>query len=57
MDDQKQFSKTFTLTAPDAIEIEYIMRRNHDSAVFLHKLLVWAKNLEDIYCRKPAPEE
>lgn len=57
MDNQKEFSKTFTLTEPDAIEIAYIMQRNHDSAVFLHKLLVWAMNLEDLYCHKPSPKE
>lgn len=49
--------KQFTFTSPDAIEIAYIMQRNQDSAVFLHKLLVRAKNLEDIYCHNPAPEE
>lgn len=46
--------KAFTFTSPDAVEIAYIMQRNQESTVFLHKLLVWAENLEDLYCPKPS---
>lgn len=46
--------KTFTFTKADSIEIAHIVQRNEDNANFLHKLLVRAENLEDIYCPKPA---
>ncbi|MBM6914408.1 hypothetical protein H6B33_03195 [Gemmiger formicilis] len=49
--------KTFTFTSPDAIRIAYIMQRNQASSTFLHKLLVRAINLEDIYCRKPPTQK
>lgn len=49
--------KTFTFTKPDAMNIAYIIQRNQDDAAFLHKLLVRAMNLEDLYCPKPAPEK
>lgn len=49
--------KTFTFTQADAVEIAHIMQRNQESAVFLHKLLVRAEILEELYCAKPAPEE
>lgn len=47
--------KSFTFTQADAVEIAHIMQRNQDNAVFLHKLLVWAENLEDLHCPKPSP--
>lgn len=49
--------KTFTFTQADAVEIAHIMQRNQDNAAFLHKLLVRAEILEELYCAKPAPEE
>lgn len=49
--------KTFTFTKPDAVEIASIILDNQDNPVFLHKLLVRAMNLEDLYCPKPAPEK
>lgn len=49
--------RTFTFTDPDAVEIAHIMQRNQDNAAFLHKLLVRAEILEELYCAKPAPEE
>lgn len=38
----------------DAVEIAHIMQRSQNNAAFLHKLLVWAENLEDLYCPKPS---
>lgn len=49
--------KLFTFIIPDAVEIAHIVQRNQDSAVFLHKLLVRAEILEELYCAMPAPEE
>lgn len=54
MEEVKKMEKAFTFTSPDAVEIAYIMQRNQESTVFLHKLLVWAENLEDLYCPKPS---
>lgn len=47
--------KEFTFTPPDAIEIAHTMQRNQESTVFLHKLLVRAVNLEEIYCPSKTP--
>lgn len=47
----------FTFTQADTVEIAHIMQRNQDNAAFLHKLLVRAEILEELYCAKPAPEE
>ena len=49
--------RTFTFTDPDAIEIAYIMSRRQDSPVFLHKLLVHAINVEDIYITHPRGQQ
>lgn len=49
--------KSFTFTQADAAEIAHIMQRNQDNAAFLHKLLVRAEILEELYCANPAPEE
>ena len=49
--------KTFMFTSPDAINIAYIMQRNQDNAVFLHKLLVRALNLENVLYTSPATKE
>ena len=49
--------RTFTFTGPDAIEIAYIIRRNQESAVFLHKLLIHAINVEDIYITHPRGQQ
>lgn len=49
--------RTFTFTDPDAIEIAHIMQRNQESAVFLHKLLVHAINVEDIYITHPRGQQ
>lgn len=46
--------KTFSFSKPDAIEIAYIMQRNNGDAAFLHKLLVRAIILEDIYIHRSA---
>lgn len=42
--------KIFTFSTPDAINIAYIIQRNHDDPQFLHKLLVRALNLERLLC-------
>lgn len=41
--------KTFTFTSHDAIEIAYIIQRNKDNDTFLHKLLVRALILEELF--------
>ena len=49
--------KSFTFTQADAVEIAHIMQRNQNNAAFLHKLLVRAEILEELYCAKTAPKE
>lgn len=49
--------KVFTFSKADAVEIARIVLDNQDNPVFLHKLLVWAINLEDLYCPKPPLNE
>lgn len=49
--------KSFTFTKADAVEIAHIIQRNQDNTAFLHKLLVRAEILEELYCAKPAPKE
>lgn len=56
-DGSKTAGKVFTFTRPDSIEIAYIMSRCQDSPVFLHKLLVHAINVEDIYITHPRGQQ
>lgn len=49
--------KEFTFSAPDAINIAYIIQRNKDNPQFLHKLLVRALNLESVQHAGPAKKE
>ena len=49
--------RTFAFTDPDALEIAHIMQRNQDNAAFLHKLLVRAINVEDIYITHPRGQQ
>lgn len=52
-DGSETAGKVFTFTQPDAIEIAHIMSRCQNSPVFLHKLLVHAINVEDLYVAHP----
>ncbi|HIZ41638.1 MAG TPA: hypothetical protein H9811_03630 [Candidatus Gemmiger excrementigallinarum] len=47
--DDKASGKTFTLTAPDAIEIAYIVQRSQDNPQLMHKLLLYCKAFEKAY--------
>lgn len=40
--------KTFTFSAPDAINIGYIVQRHQNDPQFLHKVLIRALNLESV---------
>ena len=42
--------KKFTFTAPDAIDIAYIVQRNQENLQFLHDMLLHAKTLERLLC-------
>ena len=49
--------RRFTFTDPDAIEIAHIMSRCQNSPAFLHKLLVHAINVEDLYITHPRGQQ
>lgn len=49
--------KSFTFSAPDAVNIGYIIQRNQDNPQFLHKLLIRALNLESVQHAKSAQKE
>lgn len=49
--------RTFTFTQADAVEIAHIMQRNQNNAAFLHKLLVHAINVEDLYVAHPRGQQ
>lgn len=41
--------KSFTFSAPDAINIGYIIQRSQDNPQLMHKLLIYCKALEKAY--------
>ena len=55
--DQQPAGKTFTLTAPDAIEIAYIVQQNQNNPQLMHKLLVRAEILEELFGTVPNHKE
>lgn len=55
--DDKASGKTFTLTAPDAIEIAYIVQQNQNNPQLMHKLLVRAEILEELFGTVPNHKE
>lgn len=55
--DDKASGKTFTLTTPDAIEIAYIVQQNQNNPQLMHKLLVRAEILEELFGTVPDCKE
>lgn len=55
--DDKVGGKTFTFTTPDAIEIAYIVQQNQNNPQLMHKLLVRAIDIEDLYGEIREPKE
>lgn len=42
--------KEFTFSAPDAIEIAYIVQRSQDNPQFTHDMLLHARTIERLLC-------
>lgn len=55
--DDKVGGKTFTFTTPDAIEIAYIVQQNQNNPQLMHKLLVRAEILEELFGTVPNHKE
>lgn len=55
--DQQPTGKIFTLTTPDAIEIAYIVQQNQNNPQLMHKLLVRAEILEELFGTVPNHKE
>lgn len=55
--DDKASGKIFTLTTPDAIEIAYIVQQNQNNPQLMHKLLVRAEILEELFGTSPNHKE
>lgn len=49
--------KSFTFSAPDAIEIAYIVQQNQNNPQLMHKLLVRAEILEELFGTVPDRKE
>ena len=55
--DQQPTGKTFTFTTPDDIEIAYIVQQNQNNPQLMHKLLVRAEILEELFGTVPDHKE
>ncbi len=55
--DDKVIGKAFIFDVPDAIEIAYIVQQNQNNPQLMHKLLVRAEILEELFGTVPDHKE
>lgn len=55
--DDKAADKAFIFDVPDAIEIAYIVQQNQNNPQLMHKLLVRAEILEELFGTVPDHKE
>lgn len=55
--DDKVIGKSFIFDVPDAIEIAYIVQQNQNNPQLMHKLLVRAEILEELFGTVPDHKE
>lgn len=55
--DDKAADKAFIFDVPDAIEIAYIVQQNQNNPQLMHKLLIRAEILEELFGTNPYHKE